>query len=220
MTFTVHKDRYYGRDFKPRGTEYVLLSLLNDDVLSAGGKWIFEALVPRMLHDVEQEEDEAAALKEARQALVGYQPQVCSCWESDCEHRPNETETPPDHHHPAVVSAGIPDSMIFAREEPQPYSLIPECRTCYRVFAFRQGLRSHLAAKTSHKIAFRRKRYNTLVPWASRFPTRVCWTCARNCGNLSELQRHLEKNPDHQQHGMLPRWTEDNAALDRYWKNK
>ena len=92
------------------------------------------------------------------------------------------------------------------------YELMPECRSCYALFASWEDLKAHLEAKPKHKMSFRPKIYNEIHPKASYGGWVKCHTCAVTppSQRISGLESHYRNQPFHRRNGMIPRWKEDN----------
>lgn len=95
-----------------------------------------------------------------------------------------------------------------------PHELVPECRKCYALFANKQGLLQHLVHKPSHKIEFRQKRLNKMVPWAMVGMPRTCKVCGCPFALYNQILDHYGKYPSHEQDSIVPMYVEDN----RWWR--
>lgn len=104
------------------------------------------------------------------------------------------------------------------KNAPEPYQLVPECRTCYAVFTDWEDLRQHLDDKPKHKTSYSEKAYNEIVPEAAWGGWVKCHTCARvpPSQTVTGLGWHYRNNPTHRRHGIVPRWKEDNHWWGRW----
>ena len=88
------------------------------------------------------------------------------------------------------------------------YELISECRVCYRLFGSWEDLKAHLDDSPTHKVPFRVKAFNEIVPSARRGGWLKCPTCAEEF-DCKRLDQHLDRT-GHRRWGMIPRYKEDN----------
>ena len=88
------------------------------------------------------------------------------------------------------------------------YQLIPECRTCYAVFASQDDLVNHLKDEY-HAKKFEIQKYNLLFSrYPPRYPPRhVCFTCAMGFDTQGAQGKHYERT-GHRRHTMIPRWVD------------
>ena len=90
------------------------------------------------------------------------------------------------------------------RHVTKPFQLPHECRKCYELFAWFEGLQHHLEAFPKHCIPFQRKAYNTLTYHAHHGGDRKCWTCAKSYISLKFLGKHLDQIPREASRSMRP----------------
>jgi hypothetical protein len=108
------------------------------------------------------------------------------------------------------LRVALPDNKKYIHEDPtKEWKLLPECRKCHQVFDSDEYLSAHLERRPKHRIAFKRKTYNTLDRRATHGGSHKCWTCAASFGRLTPAVIHKEET-GHARRGMIPRWRQDN----------
>ena len=181
--------------------------------------------------DVNNHEDESAVGSTANDSLdddsavnVANEPSDPNIrarkWREEFDRHYAEQEERTEKRYAAVLTKDwtLRKQEYIIRECGDNYTLIPECRSCLRVFATKEELETRLQAKPMHRRPFVRRRYNPVYPHAHGEFWRRRWTCARGFGSDIQLYRHLAKFKDHRRHGMIPRWTRDNKRCERKWK--
>ncbi|KKY19220.1 hypothetical protein UCRPC4_g04594 [Phaeomoniella chlamydospora] len=86
------------------------------------------------------------------------------------------------------------------------YALIPECRTCYRVFETKQKLSEHIMA-SRHQMEYQHKTQNVLWPdkRKAQRPGYICFFCGTGFETRGSLDKHIDKFR-HGRDSMISRW--------------